>query len=51
MVPPVSANALTILVVDDDEGTRELLRDALRMNGYQAILASVGCRVVFVSSR
>ncbi|MEI6648505.1 MAG: response regulator transcription factor [Actinomycetes bacterium] len=35
-------NALTILVVDDDEGTRELLRDALRMNGYTAIVASDG---------
>ena len=35
-------NALTILVVDDDEGTRELLRDALRMNGYNAIVASDG---------
>lgn len=46
MVPPISANALTILVVDDDEGTRELLRDALRMNGYQAILASDGQKAI-----
>ncbi len=46
MAQPATTHPLTILVVDDDEGTRELLRDALRMNGYQAILASDGQKAI-----
>lgn len=39
---PAAKGKLKILVVDDDENIREILKDILTMSGHQVVLASSG---------
>jgi signal transduction histidine kinase/ActR/RegA family two-component response regulator len=40
--PPLRSSDTTILVVDDETGVRELLRDILESEGYKVVVASGG---------
>ncbi len=48
---PEQANGGTILVVDDDEGTRHLVRHILTRNGYQVIEAPDGPQALRVARK
>ena len=44
----MGAKSVTILIVEDDEGTRELLRDACAMTGYEVKTASDGQKALSI---
>jgi len=44
----MGAKSVTILIVEDDEGTRELLRDACVMTGYEVKTASDGQKALSI---
>ncbi len=48
---PANAGPGTILVVDDDEGVRELTRHGLAHRGYEVLLANDGIEAIDILSR